>query len=87
MQPTEHFRWQWRQRFPYERTANADNNDDSARQTLAALCEWRMVSDPMPVSPQATAWIDRFLEFIANDEGFDNWIDAYHGLPRVERAP
>ena len=47
---------------------------------LRALLNLLMVSDPWPLSePEQQTLID-MADAASRLEGFDNWIDAYHGF-------
>jgi len=45
-----------------------------------AMLEWRMCSDPFPVSETKQLYIDQYLDYIAREFGYEDWIDAYHKI-------
>ena len=40
---------------------------------------WRMTSDPFPLGSNLEI-IDTWLDSVAQANGFDNWVEAYHAL-------
>ena len=51
---------------------------------LKALCELLMCSDPWPASPESDRIVKGEANFLAVTMGFDDWVEAYHGLCWVE---
>ena len=47
-------------------------------ETLRAILDWRMCSDPWPGGEMET--VDKFLNNISESAGYKDWIDAYHGI-------
>jgi hypothetical protein len=49
-----------------------------------AVLDWYMCSDPWPMPREdrsheiVTAWLDR----LAKADGWSDWVDAYHRVPR-----
>ena len=58
-----------------------------AQSEFRAVFDWYMCSDPWPVDEsiggneahaKVTAWLDR----LAKADGWADWVDAYHRVPR-----
>ncbi len=47
-------------------------------ETLRALLDWRMCSDPWPGGKIEI--VDQYINKISVSAGYEDWIDAYHGL-------
>lgn len=47
---------------------------------LAGLCALIMCADPSPLSPEQDEAVRRGANLMARAIGFDDWIEAYHGL-------
>ena len=53
----------------------------SDKEFRAAL-RWMMVSDPWPLSEKEERTLKDMLNREAEARGFQNWVVAYHELPR-----
>ena len=58
------------------------NTPQMTQREFRAVLDWFMCSDPFPADADTHAVVTEWLTQLAKADGWSDWVDAYHRVPR-----